>query len=268
MKRHKTSAAKRYHDRVAPRYDDSYNDAFWQWHDTMTWDHLKPYLPRDLSLPVVDLGCGTGKWASKLAKSGFRVTCIDLSHQMLDQARRKLEHQGDLKRAVFVQADLCELGAVPDAEFALAVAFGDPIGSTSSPARALKETRRILRPEGVLVATFDNKLSAVDFYLQKGDAKELARFLRRGVTHWLTRDPDEQFPIHTYSPQEVVKLVESAGFQVIELLGKTVLPMRHYRHLLETSESRRIWAAVEKRLCRDRDALVLASHIQVACVAA
>jgi SAM-dependent methyltransferase len=184
---------------------------------------------------------------------------------MIDQARRKIEQQGDLKRAAFLQADLCDLSALPAETFALAVAFGDPIGCAASPRRALKEIRRIVRPEGILVATFDNKLSAIDFYLEKADAPELSRFLRRGVTHWLTRDPAEQFPIHTYSPDEAVKLVESAGFALIELIGKTVLPMRLHRHLLESSESRRTWAALEKKLCRRRDALARASHLQVTC---
>ena len=263
MSKSRRPAVQRYHDRVAGKYDHSYDDAYWLWHDALTWDYLKPFLPRDLSLPVLDLGCGTGKWALKLLKSGYRVTCIDISAQMLDQARQKLAQQGSLERAEFVQADLGDLTALPAGGFGAALALGDPIGCTDSPPRTLKQIRRLLVPGGTLIATFDNRLSALDYYLQAGDAQELARFLRQGRTHWLTRDTDEQFPIHTYSPDGVRKLVEAAGFEVVDLVGKTVLPMRQYRHLLEDAAARRRWASVEKSLCRNSDAMGRASHIQV-----
>lgn len=265
MARRKRTSVQRYHDRVAPRYDHSYEDAYWRWHDRLTWDYLKPHLPADLSAPVADLGTGTGKWAARLAKSGFAVTCVDISLPMLEQARRKLEAYEARGRTAFVQADLCDLSQLETGRFALAVALGDPIGCSQSPPRALKEIRRILRPGARLVATFDNKLSAIEFYLEKGDPGELGRFLRHGVTHWLTRDAAEQFPIHTFTPREITRLLASAGFEVIEVLGKTVLPMRHYRPCLHEADARRAWAAIEKKLCRDQDALVLASHLQVAC---
>lgn len=259
--RARESSVRRYHDRVAGTYDHSYDDAYWQWHDALTWDYLKPQLPRDAAARLLDLGCGTGKWAARLIKSGFHVTCVDISPAMLEQARGKIEQMGQAHRADFVQADLCDLHALPDATFALAVAFGEPIGCTDDPPRALREIRRTLIPAGLLVATFDNRLAAIDYYLERGDANELSRFLRDGVTHWLTREQAERFPIHTYTPAQLHKLAESAGFEVVDLVGKTVLPMRHYRALLEDPAARRRWAKVEKSLCRNPDAIPRAAHL-------
>jgi len=39
---------------------------------------------------ILELGCGTGRVALALAKGGFRVTGLDLSHQMLDIFREKV----------------------------------------------------------------------------------------------------------------------------------------------------------------------------------
>jgi ubiquinone/menaquinone biosynthesis C-methylase UbiE len=263
MSKSRRSAVQKYHDRVAPQYDHSYEDVFWQWHDSLTWDYLKPVLPVDLSSPAVDLGCGTGKWAARLVKTGYDVTCVDVSARMLDQARRKIEQPGGPSRAKFIQADLCDLSALPASCFSLAVALGEPIGCAASPAKAMKQIRRILTDRGSLVASFDNRLAAIEFYLQAKDPKALAKFLRDGRTHWLTRDADEQFPIFTFGPSDIRKLAEATGFEVLDMVGKTVLPMRTCRKLLESSEARRAWARIEKKLCRDLAAIGRAPHLQV-----
>lgn len=256
---------RKYHDRVATRYDASYDDVFWQWHDQLTWDQLKPHLPRDMSDRLLDLGCGTGKWAAKLIKSGYHVTCVDISARMLDTTRRKLENTGVADRAEFVHADLVDLSAIEERAYAFAVAFGEPIGCSSSPARAVKEIRKCLIPGGVLVATFDNKLAALDYYLESAARHdELPKFLKDGVTRWLTQDRDEQFPIHTHTPTQAVKLLEGAGFEILDIVGKTVLPMRHHREYLAEAKGRRFWAKMEKSLWRDRDAIGRAAHIQIA----
>lgn len=267
MKPGRRSAVQKYHDRVAGQYDQSYEDGFWRWHDSLTWDYLKPYLPRDLSTRIVDLGCGTGKWTAKLARSGYRVTGVDISIKMLDQAQRKIESQGDVRRVDFHQADLCDLSALPQQEFSLAVAFGDPIGCAASPAKAMSQIRRILTDRGVLVASFDNRLAAIDYFLDGGDPKALVRFLKDGKTHWFTKDRSERFEVATFAPNDLKRLIEAAGFEVLEMIGKTVLPMRHHRELMATAESRRTWANIEKKLCRNPAAMGRASHLQVACKA-
>jgi ubiquinone/menaquinone biosynthesis C-methylase UbiE len=265
MSRSRRSAVQKYHDRVSGRYDHSYDDAFWQWQDALTWEYLKPFLPRDMSAKVADLGCGTGKWAAKLAKSGYEVTCVDISPKMIDQARRKIEHQGGVVPSHFLQADLCDLTALPEGRFSLAVAFGDPIGCTRSPRLAMKQIRRVLTENGILVASFDNRLAAIDFYLELGDPKALVKFLRDGQTHWLTKDAEERFPIFTFTPGELRNLVNNTGFELLDMVGKTVLPMRRNSTLLNTAQARRAWARIEKTLCRDPAAIGRSSHIQVTC---
>ncbi len=263
MSRRRRSAVQKYHDRVAGRYDTSYDDAYWRWHDALTWEHLKAHLPSDTSRPVLDLGCGTGKWALRLAKSGFDVTCVDVSRAMLDQARRKFTELGLDHRASFVAADLGDLAELPAEAFGLAVAFGEPIGCAAVPLQALKEIRRRLTVGAALVATYDNRWAALDYYLERGRLDETARFLSNGRTHWLTRNADEQFEVHTYSPGQLTKLHERAGFEIVDLIGKTVLPMRHYRHLLEEPSARRAWLKLEQRLWRDPAAIGRAGHLQV-----
>ncbi len=262
MSRSRHKAVEAYHDRVAHKYDDIYDDLYWRWHDTLTWDYLKPHLPIRQSEPIIDLGCGTGKWGLKMAHSGYAVTCLDISHKMVDVVRRKASESGLEQKVTCVRADLMDLSELPSAHFALATAFGEPLCSVDSPARALKQIGGLLKPDGLLVGTIDNRLAGVDFYLERGDVDGLEKFIKTGRTHWLTKAKAEQFELHTQTPKQLGKLLSDAGFEVVELLGKTVLPVRSYRQLLEDKAQFRKLLALEKKLARDSDAVSRAAHFQ------
>lgn len=90
-KRHETNeASRRFHNRVAKKYDSIYDDDYWDFHDRVTWAHLKNYLPKTSGTPVLDLGCGTGKWGLKLLKMNYPTTFVDLSENMLAEVQAKL----------------------------------------------------------------------------------------------------------------------------------------------------------------------------------
>lgn len=263
MPRHHRTPSQRYHDRVAGRYEAMYDDAYWQWHDGLTWEHIRRFLPTDLSSPVIDLGCGSGKWGRKLLKSGYAVTFVDSSARMLDEARRQVaDNEGDT-RAEFLQADLVDLESLPREHFVLALAMGEPIGCTADPARAIRQIARILRPGGCLIATFDNRVACVDYYLEKGDLDGLERFLQDGRTHWLTRDPAERFDMATFDQPQIERMMIAADLTIVDWMGKTVLPMRNHRALLEDPQIRRRLARIEQRLAGRRENLARCPHLQV-----
>lgn len=264
MPRSRRGPNQRYHDRVAAKYEEIYDDAYWQWHDALTWEHLKRFLPTDLRSPTIDLGCGSGKWGRRLLKSGYHVTFVDLSVKMVDAARAQVEEAGGSERAVFAQADLMDLSAFPENHFGLAVAMGEPLGLAETPAQAMRQIARILAPGGVFVGTVDNRVACIEHYVNNNDPEELERFLRTGRTHWLTRDASEQFQIHTFEPDGLRRLCQQAGLEVLDMIGKTVLPMRRHRELLEDSATRRRWADIERRLAGDPANLARCAHLQIA----
>jgi ubiquinone/menaquinone biosynthesis C-methylase UbiE len=121
-RRHDLRANRQYHERVAARYDDIYKGPRWDAWFELSWDGMKPHLPHDLRAPVADLGCGTGRYGLRLAKSGFTVTLSDLAEQMLEATRRKAAEMGVAERCSFVRADVMDLSALPREHFGLAVA--------------------------------------------------------------------------------------------------------------------------------------------------
>jgi ubiquinone/menaquinone biosynthesis C-methylase UbiE len=97
---------------------------------------------------AADIGTGTGILASELAKLGIRVIGVDNSSRMLDAARAKLEAEN----ITTVELRRGEVHSLPledeevDAAFAHMVLHYLP-----SPAEALREMARIVRPGGTVV---------------------------------------------------------------------------------------------------------------------
>ncbi|HEV2763895.1 MAG TPA: class I SAM-dependent methyltransferase [Pyrinomonadaceae bacterium] len=95
---------------------------------------------------VVDFGCGEGAEAVELAERGAReVVGIDNREQVLNEARRRAERAG--------VADRCRFAAGTD-EPADVVLSLDAFEHFEDPAAVLKAMRRLLKPDGCVLAVF------------------------------------------------------------------------------------------------------------------
>lgn len=260
-----SDASRRYHDRVARQYDAIYDDPYWELHDDLTWSWIKPHLPRDLSAACCDLGCGTGKWGLKLLKSGFATTFVDSAAAMIEQVRGKLEAMGPkAKRATLLAADMVEMPTLAADQFELILAMGDPLSICSDAQRAVREMHRITKAGAMVIATADNKLAALDHYVEQGNLDALEQFVRSSKTQWLTGDQREQFELTTFTPATLRKLFEQGGFEVIDIRGKTIIPVRQNRKLLEYPNAIERLLKMESELSRDPAAAARAGHLQIA----
>lgn len=258
------AASIRFYNRVARSYDNIYDDAYWQFHDEVTWRHLKPHLPTDANAHVADLGCGTGKWGLRLLKTGYPVTFSDNAPAMVGEVRGKLaELGGKAERCVAEVADIVDLSPLPFDDYALITAMGDPLSICSDPPRAVREMAKRLRPGGVIVATADNLLAGIEHYAQQKSPAAMLEFLRTGRTQWLTPDPAEQYPLKTFTPAQLRKLFEKAGLEVLSLVGKCMLPVRKQRDWLADAQTRRELVKAELSLA-DESTASYAGHLQIA----
>jgi ubiquinone/menaquinone biosynthesis C-methylase UbiE len=256
--------SRRYHDRVSRQYDSIYEDPYWHFHDELTWRLIKPHLPRDAGAACADLGCGTGKWGLKLLKSGFAVTFIDHAAAMIEQTRAKVEAMGPrAKRATLLAADIVDLPMVERDSMALTLAMGDPLSICSDAHAAVREMHRISRPGGVVIATADNKLAALDHYVERGNLDALEAFARTGRTNWLTADERERFELTTFTPLSLRKLFEQVGFEVLGLTGKSIVPVRDNKLLLDQPDAMERLLRIEAELSRDPAAAARAGHLQI-----
>ena len=255
--------SRKYHDRVARRYDAIYDDPYWHFHDELTWRMIKPHLPRDLTAACCDLGCGTGKWGLKLLKSGFATTFVDHSAAMIEQVREKLEANPRARKASLVVADIVDMPMLEPEQFSLVVAIGDPLSICSEPLAAAREMQRITKSGGIVIATADNKLAALDHFVERGNFDALEEFVRTSRTQWLTADERERFELTTFTPATLRKLFEKSGFEVLTVEGKTIVPVRDNKHLFTYDRAVERLLKLEEELSKDPAAAGRAGHLQV-----
>ncbi len=99
-------------------------------------------------LEIVDLGCGTGRHALRLAAAGARVTALDFSAGMVARARAKRNWD----RVRFIAHDLTQGLPLPDHAFdrVLSCLVLDHIGDLAA---FFGECRRICRPDGFVLVS-------------------------------------------------------------------------------------------------------------------
>ncbi len=118
----------------------------------LTFANLQEFLPQATrSLVALDLGCGTGAIAARLARLGFHVTLLDASEPMLDFAKRTAREAGVTKRVALKQGDATQFAELFDDEsFDVILCHNileyvdDPFGVLRGAARALRNTSSII----------------------------------------------------------------------------------------------------------------------------
>jgi SAM-dependent methyltransferase len=103
---------------------------------------------------VLELGCGAGRTAVELARRGLRVCATDAVPEMVELAREHAAAAGVADRVETRQSDAHQLDFGDDA-FDAVVAMG-VVPWLRSPAIAVREMARVLRPGGPLLVNCDN----------------------------------------------------------------------------------------------------------------
>ncbi len=129
------------YDRWAKIYDTEDNPLV-----RLEEEHITALIGDVRGLSVVDLGCGTGRHALRLAEAGANVTAVDFSQEMLARARAKPGAQA----IHFVQRDLGEPLSLPAATFDIVLCslVLDHIPNLST---FFAEMLRLCRPGGAVI---------------------------------------------------------------------------------------------------------------------
>ena len=205
-------------------------------------DSLEQILKRHTnSKGLVDLGCGTGRFAVELAKRKYRVCGIDIGEEMLNVAKKKAKRAG--LRITFVKADMKDFMLPQKADVIWARgSIGDLI-RLSDLQKALFNIRRNLSTNGIFV--LDVRDFNHHFRIHKKSTVSDTRILKQGnrtLTFRFVLNLNKKSRIASirgqvqikglrglktirtrhalryFTKQGLAKLLTNAGFEVLEIL--------------------------------------------------
>lgn len=223
-----------YHE-LAASYDRLTNDVDYR----AVVDFYNAILEREDFRPrtAADLACGTGSVAVLLAEQGLSVTAVDLSEEMLCEARQKA---GDLP-ITFVCQPLQKLHFPRGVD--LAVCALDSLDYITDPEEcqeAIRRIYRILNPGGIFIFDVNTpeKLRAMDgqVFLDEDDdvycvwrgefdaetnicTYGMDLFQRRGAVWHRSLEEHQEY---AYSAEQLVGYLKQAGFTQIAVYGDRV----------------------------------------------
>ena len=146
----------------------------------------------------VELGCGTGYFTRAIAGNARYVIATDLSDEMLETARTQLSEFQNVR----IQKTDCANTGFP-AERCDSVVMANLLHVIDAPLPCLRESHRILRNGGLLIV--------VDFTSYRLGLLRTAQLGLRYLRRW---GVPPRHGRNDLSPEELVRLVASAGFTV------------------------------------------------------
>lgn len=177
---------------------------------------------------LLDLGCGPGSDAAAFASRGYRVTAVDWSPAMVEQARQRARKSGVGGRLDVQHIGIHELDRLEPHGALFDVAYSNfgPLNCVVDLQVAAQQIADRLRLGGVLVASVIGRVCPweIALYVARGDRARVSIRFRRGLvavpldggTVWM----------RYFSPREFEPAFASAGLTRVSLraLGLFVPP--------------------------------------------
>ncbi|MGH8231322.1 MAG: class I SAM-dependent methyltransferase [Steroidobacteraceae bacterium] len=195
-------------DSVAADYDGprGNNDLIQDMRREM-WHALDAQFPAPAQL--LDIGCGTGLDAIRMADIGHQVTATDWSAQMVQRTRERAASRGLQRSVQAVAAGAHELATLPgDASYDGAYSNLGPLNCVPDLTAVSRQCARLLKPGGALVFSVIGRLCPweIAHYALRGRWARLSlRFARHVVA---VRMNGHVIWTHYYAPREFYRSFE------------------------------------------------------------
>lgn len=227
---------KQWYETLFENYGKKYdNETFTQGTDGEC-DFIEKELEYDMSLKILDVGCGTGRHTIELTKRGYNVTGVDLSESQLSRAREKAENNN--LRIDFQRHDARYLPFENEFDVAIMICEGGfPLMETDEMNYAiLKSVTKSLKKRARFIFTTLNGLFPLYHSVEeftdstKGEGNatyrsntfDLMTFRDHNITELeddsgikKTLECNERY----YVPSEITWLLKSLGYRKIEIFG-------------------------------------------------
>ena len=194
---------------LAPSYREHFEVPHRRAYDMLAWERVLRMLPE--RGPVIDAGCGVGRWVTRLLGLGYEVIGIEQAPGMIDQARRAGHGPG----FTLIEGSI-ETADLPKEAAGMVLALGS-LQYTADPAAALRRLAGWVRPGGTVVVLVDSLVALVIELLRDGRAEEAVERLRTRVGCWTVDGYGAE--MHLLDAGRLRQAFKDAGLRDVEVVG-------------------------------------------------
>lgn len=221
----------------------------------VTMHHLHRFLKPGMQ--ILDIGAGTGRYASALMAEGYSVKAVELVKRNIDVFLERVPG------ADVVQGDARNMPFIPDATTDITLLLGPLyhlIGDEQK-LMALKEAKRVTKPDGfVFVAYLMNEYSILSYCF---DEERIADLMARGVVDndFHIRAQDDE--LYDYVRMEDVNHLNAmAGLERVTVFSPDgAADYMRTRLNRMSDETFRLFIEYQKRISERMDLIGAGSHI-------
>lgn len=189
---------------------------------------------------IIDFGCATGYFARLLANRGCEVTGIEINSKAAKIAKKFC------KKVIVADLDFVSLNNIFDKDilsdkFDVAV-FGDILEHLRNPWKILEETRKLLKPQGYVIASIPNIAhGAIRLALLEGKFE----YNPLGIL--------DNTHLRFFTRKTVEELFESSGY-LIDVIERTKLPIYSNSDLIPFIDKNNFDKNITHEIEQDEDA--------------
>ncbi len=244
-----------YDGRAVAAYFDQLAEGEWQRFDKhalgAVHEHIHNlYLERFIRAGprVLEIGAGPGRFTQTLHRLGCRIVVADISDVQLALNRRHGSERGFAKSVeAYEKLDICDLSPLPASSFDVVVAYGGPLSYVFERRDdAVESCRRVLKPQGVLLASVMALWGTLHRHLAA--LRDLPLWSMNSIVESgdLTpeNDPTSPHKCHLFQSAELANLLERHGFTVEALAASNALTTNLEPLLVELRQQPDRWQAL------------------------
>lgn len=209
------------YDNIAQEYESIFNYGRLRLLKELNYHIINSLLIDSKAKAILDGGGATGFLTEHLVELGYNVTVVDISENMIFEAKRKNKvvqkiNEGTIDYKV---ADLENLNIFSNASFDFIIYEGGTLSYLTHPELALSEVYRILKPGGKALITAQNKYHFMGLISSINISKFI--FNRSKVPSNLN---DVNVVTSCFAPGEFQSILVNSGLTVLKLGSKLVTP--------------------------------------------
>lgn len=245
-------------------YDEKYDEWDRLQRHKIEFDITKRYLDENIigkDLEIFDIGGGPGRYSIYLAEKGHRVSLLDLSKRNIEVAKEKSAER-NIKLEAYIHGNALELDQY-EQKYDVVLLMGPlyHLINESDRKDAVKGALRLLKPNGIIVASFISNYAPIQDYLKGVHAIESVDELLGYLTDGENQEEKGFTTAYFTNHKEAKDLMNSFGLTEIVFAGvENILCSKEMEiNMLEDNEYKK-WLDLCYQLSQDENLIGTSEH--------